>query len=179
MQRAFFHKKTPPPVQATRDDGLHRGTTLIQGVTKSHPALVCVLLYCRTSIRLTAQRRFSPKSSHAETSGRSARNACSRRRSVSCSRCFPYSRIFIAHTYKISLPLYGRFVNQKRRGIRRGERSEDEKQRIPARDPPFAYQNENCYWITRTRMTSSSASMPFARDSATASSTSPVTSRMV
>lgn len=114
MQRAFFHKKTSPPVQATRDDGLHRGTTLIQSMQVSIPCAHFVLLYCRTSIRLTARdTRFSPKGSHAETSEKTARDACSRRHPISDSRYFPYSRMFTAYTLNLSVSRFRQFVNRK------------------------------------------------------------------
>lgn len=186
MQRAFFHKKTSPPVQATRDDGLHRGTTLIQSMQVSIPCAHFVLLYCRTSIRLTARdTRFSPKGSHAETSEKTARDACSRRRPVSDSRCFPYSRMFTAYTLNLSVSRFRQFVNRKapvcahgakarRTAEKRGGREGNKNGGLHTGRPPFHGQRKD-YLITRTRTTSSRAAM----ESAALAETSPVTSRMV
>lgn len=185
MQRAFFHKKTSPPVQATRDDGLHRGTTLIQSMQVSIPCAHFVLLYCRTSIRLTARdTRFSPKGSHAETSEKTARDACSRRHPVSDSRCFPYSRMFTAYTLNLSVSRFRQFVNRKapvcahggkaRRTAEKREAGRKQKRRPPHRKAAVS-RTEKDYLITRTRTTSSRAAM----ESAALAETSPVTSRMV
>ena len=183
MQRAFFHKKTSPPVQATRDDGLHRGTTLIQGMQAAYPALI---LCCCTAAQasglprgICAFRRKAPMLKlPKKPRGMLAAG------DVSDSRCFPYSRMFTAYTLNLSVSRFRQFVNRKatvcahggkaRRTAEKQEAERKQKRRPPHRKAAVS-RTEKDYLITRTRTTSSRAAM----ESAALAETSPVTSRMV